>query len=293
MRDSFIGAILGFAIGDALGMPVEGISKDDIRRIYGYVRDFLSSPYGDLKEGEWTDDTEQMIALAESILSMVYFDPSDFAERLKLICSNRIGPTTRVALRNLSLGVPWNRSGVESETCGSAMRVLPIGLVYSFSLDLVEKYSVLSSVVTHKGIAVGGAVAVAVGVACIVRRMDKKKILKEVTRRVKKYDDILAERIEFASMEDVVMGNSISVRDVVPLAFHCHFTSSNFEECALKAVNSGGDTDTIAAIACGLKGCEVGLKGIPERWVKGLKDSDRLLELADRLYELHVKLSSL
>lgn len=288
MRDSFRGAMLGFAIGDALGMPVEGMSKSDIERIYGRITDFHPSPYGDLKEGEWTDDTEQMIALAESILSTVYFDPSDFAERLKLLFSNRIGPTTRTALRNLSMGLPWNKSGVESETCGAAMRVLPIGLVYSFSLDLVEKYAVLSSIVTHRGIAVGGAVAVAVGVACIVCGMDRDEMLKEVVKRTERYDEVLAKRIE----EDVIVCNpSISVRDVVPLAFHCYMTSSSFEECALKAVNSGGDTDTVAAIACGLKGCEG--RYIPERWLKRLKDSDRLIELADRLYDLHVKLSSL
>jgi len=292
----FRGAMVGFAVGDALGMPVEGMSVDEIRRIYGYVRDYLPSPYGDLDAGEWTDDTEQMIALAESLLNTIYFDPSDFAERLKLIDCRRIGPTTRIALRNLSLGVPWNRAGVESETCGSAMRVIPIGLLYSFSLDLVEKYSALSSIVTHRGPAVGGAVAVAVGTACVVRGEDVRE---EVIGRVRKYDVRLAEKLELAcDLEDTnraieVLGNTISVRDVVPLSFQIFLHSSTFEECALKAVNSGGDADTIASISCGLKGCEVGLEGIPKRWVEGLKNVERLIELADGLYELHVKLASL
>ncbi len=301
MIKRFRGAIIGFAIGDALGMPVEGLSRDDIKRIYGEVNDFLHSPYGDLKAGEWTDDTEQMIILAKSILKTVYFSPDDFAERLKLITSNRIGPTTRIALKNLAFGVPWNRSGVDSETCGSAVRVLPIGLVYSFSLDLVEKYAVFSSIVTHKGSAISGAVAIAIAVACILNEWDDCKMVKEVVERTKKYDELVADKISFAhqianrDLDFAVgrLGNSMSVYDSVPLAFYCYFSSSNFKDCALKAVNAGGDTDSIAAMACGMKGCRLGIDAIPKEWIKNLRDAEMLIDLADRLHDLHLMISNI
>ncbi len=301
MIKMFRGAILGFAIGDALGMPVEGLSRDEIKKIYGEVRDFLHSPYGDLKAGEWTDDTEQMILLAKSILKTTYFSPDDFAERLKLITSNRIGPTTRTALKNLAFGVPWNKSGIESETCGSAVRVLPIGLVYSFNLDLVEKYAVFSSIVTHRGSAISGAVAMATAVACILNEWDDCSMVEEVARRTKKYDELVADKINLAyqiansDLDSAVsrLGNSMSVYDAVPLAFYCYLSSSNFKECALKAVNAGGDTDSIAAMACGMKGCRLGIDAIPKEWIEGVRDAEMLMDLADRLHDLHLMISNI
>jgi len=301
MIKRFRGAILGFAIGDALGMPVEGLSREDIKRIYGRVDDFLPSPYGDLKAGEWTDDTEQMILLAKSILKTVYFSPDDFAERLKTITSQRIGPTTRVAVRNLELGIPWNMSGVESETCGSAMRVLPIGLVYSFSLDLVERYAVFSSIVTHRGSAVSGAVAVAIAIACILNDWKDDEIVEEVARRTRKFDELVADKICLAyqiadrDLDFAVkrLGNSISVYDAVPLAFYCYFSSSSFRDCALKAVNAGGDTDSIAAMACGMMGCKLGIYAIPKEWIERVRDADMLIDLADRLHDLYLMISDI
>jgi len=304
IRHRFRGAILGLAIGDALGMPVEGLSPDEIRQRFGRVTDFLPSPYGDLNAGEWTDDTEQMILLAESILEKTYLNPENFAEKLKswaTLSGIRIGPTTREALQNLAAGIPWSRSGVYADTCGAAMRVLPIGLVYNFSLELVERYAVISSIVTHRSdAAVGGAVAVAVATACVCSGMGHEKLVEEVVERTSDYDELLADKIQYSfdisSLEvDVAaekLGTSMSVWDAVPMAFFCFFSSESYEECILKAVNAGGDTDSIAAMAGGMKGTEVGIEDIPEKWVKKVKDSDYLIELADRLYDLYEKISA-
>jgi len=295
------GAIVGFAIGDALGMPVEGLSMSEIRERYGIIEDFLPSPYGDLKEGEWTDDTEQMLVLAYSILRNGYFNPEDFANALKGIENVRLGPTSKEAIENLRKGIPWTLSGVESDTCGSAMRVLPIGLVYSFSLELVERYALASSVVTHRGPAIAGAVAIAVAAACIMNEMERDEIVREVCGRVRKFDEFLADKIMMAyhlAGEDYelvagIIGNTVSVYESVPFAFYCFFSSKHFEECALKAVNAGGDADSVAAMACGLMGCMRGIGDIPGRWRRRVKDYDILIATADRLHDLHLMLSDI
>ena len=294
MVEKFRGAVIGFAVGDALGMPVEGMKREDIKRYYGKISDFVDSPLGDLKAGEWTDDTEQMIILANSILKTRTFSPEQFAKDILNLRSNRIGWTTRRALKNLSLGCSWINSGVESETCGSSVRVLPIGLVYSFNLDLVEEYSALSSCVTHKGIAIAGAIAFGIGIACVYNGMDHEEVVREVQRRVRKYDELIADKIRLSydiSDKDVdfaidKIGNSVSVYESVPLAFYLFFSTSDFEECAVKSANVGGDADSISAMACALKGCERGISDIPNRWIRKLKDCDYLMELADRLYDL-------
>jgi ADP-ribosylglycohydrolase len=306
LRDSFQGSILGAAIGDALGMPAESLNRNEIQKLYGQINNFHPSPLGDLQAGEWTDDTEQMIILAESLIDMVYFDPRDFAEKLKEHARTsfniRTGPTTRQALYNLIRGVPWEKAGVDSATCGAAMRVAPIGLLYHFNLDLVENYAALSASITHKNeVAMGGAVSVAIAIACILTDFSDGEVLKEVTGRVRKFDDLIADKIEFAydvkdkDIDFVIdrIGTSILTWDVVPMAFYCYFSSEDFEKAVSKGANAGGDADSIAAITGAMAGARYGEKSIPERWKRKLKDADYLIKIADRLYEHHCKITSL
>jgi ADP-ribosylglycohydrolase len=300
----FENCILGTAIGDALGMPVEGMTRNQIRLIYGEIKDFLPSPYGDLKAGEWTDDTEQMLVLAESIVETTYFSPENFAEKLKDWFMNtesrRVGPTSRRAVSNLLSGLPWNKAGVNSDTCGAAMRVMPVGLVYHFSFNLVERYAEIQARVTHTGsAAIGGAVAVAVAIACNLLDFSKKELLGEVLKRTASYDTLLADKIQYAyeirekNLDFAVekLGNTISALDVVPLAFYCYFSEQTFDDCVVKAVNAGGDADSIAAICGAIKGSE-GAE-IPEKWLMDLKDVEKLRDVSKKLYELHNKIVSL
>jgi len=277
MMEKFRGAFAGFAIGDAIGMPYEGLSESiEIER-------------SEIKPVEWTDDTEQMLVLAESILSTTYFDPEDFASRLCKMKSPRMGPTTAEALERLKQGVPWQKAGIESNTCGAAMRVMPVGLAYSFNLNLVESYAVVQAIVTHRGkAAIAGSVGIAIAFACLYNDYTSEETLKEVCRRCKAYDELMAEKIEMAgekTLEEI--GASILSTDVVPASLHCFLTSSSYEECIIKAVSGGGDTDTIAAIAGGLKGVELGYSAIPDRW---RNFASAVLHIAEELYNLHLKI---
>ncbi|MET1124297.1 MAG: ADP-ribosylglycohydrolase family protein [Archaeoglobaceae archaeon] len=299
MLKKFENCLLGLAAGDAAGMPAEGMTREQVKKIYGWIDDLLPSPLGDLKAGEWTDDTEQALVLAESIIETVYFDPENFAEKLKnwflRTSCRRIGPTSYRAILNLLNGVHWSRSGVDSDTCGAAMRVAPIGLAYSFSLDLVERYAELSAIVTHRNsAAIAGAVAVALAVACNVRGED----FGEVVERVSRYDELMAEKIDEAlrlecDLDEAVekLGNTISSLDVVPMAFYCFSASEDLRKTILLAANAGGDADSIAAIAGALKGSAS--FEVPEEWLKKLKDVERIRETAARLYELYKRITDL
>ncbi|MEM0350225.1 MAG: ADP-ribosylglycohydrolase family protein [Archaeoglobaceae archaeon] len=298
MLEKFEGCILGLAIGDALGMPVEGMSREKIKQIYGEIRDFLPSPYGDLKAGEWTDDTEQTLLLAESIIETIYFSPENFVEKLKnwFYTGRRIGPTTRAAIIKLLRGAKWYESGINSDTCGSAMRVAPIGLVYHFNFNLVERYAEISSRITHSGIgAIASAIAVAIAIACKVLDFSDEEMLEEVIKRVESYDALLADKIRFAeeikkeNLDYAIekLGNTISALDVVPMAFYCVFSEKDFESAVIKAANAGGDSDSIAAICGAIKGIE----GISERFLDKLKDVDLLREIARKLYEVHLNIA--
>ncbi|ADC64557.1 ADP-ribosylation/Crystallin J1 [Ferroglobus placidus DSM 10642] len=294
MIDQFRGCILGLAIGDALGMPYEGSDSVDLNELA-----FRDSPFGDLKAGEYTDDTEQTIMLAESIIETIYFSPENFAEKLKRAdFRRRYGPTSRRAISRLQMGASWKESGVESDTCGAAMRVAPIGLVYHFNYSLVENYCSISSMITHKGRgAIAGAVAVGVAVAMLI---NEDFNLEELLGFVSKHDSFLAEKIEYAyEIRDKderaaakEIGNSIMSYDVVPLAFYCFFSSKNYVEGVKKAIKCGGDTDTAAAITGAFFGTRDGYSSIPEA-LRKVENHDYLLQLADKLYETYLKIASI
>lgn len=292
LEDRFKGAVLGLAIGDALGMPVEGLSSNEIENNFGAIDDFIPSPDGS-EAGEWTDDTEEMMILSESIINSVYLDPHDFSKRLvsamnsgKLI---KAGPTTRKAIYNLQLGATWLSSGIDADTCGAAMRVAPIGLIYNFSFGLVDKYAYIQSMVTHRGkAAIGGAVAVATAISCLCHQYDRESLLREVITKTEKYDKLVSGKIASGSAEGV----SIYTWDAVPAAFYCFLNFNSYDECVLNAVNRGGDTDSIGAMAGALKGAEVGIQDIPQKWVEEVKDTEYLQETADQLYETYTTIDS-
>ncbi len=289
----------GLAIGDALGMPVEGVSFEEIREKYREIRDFMPSGDG-LEAGEWTDDTEQALILAESLCETLYFSPDNFAEKLKRInLSHRYGPTSSRAITNLKRGYSWRESGIESDTNGSSMRVPPIGLLYHHNYSLVENYAAIASSITHKGnAAIAGSVAVAVGIACILN--EDGMLFEEVVKRVEKYDTLTAEKIEYAfqirnaSLSKAVkeLGNTMMAFDAVPMAFYCYFSSKNFEQTVIKGASAGGDTDTIAAIAGAMKGAETGFEGIPEKFKK-IKNLSRIIKTADKLYNAYLRISKI
>lgn len=293
MLHKFENCLLGLAVGDALGMPVEGFSREQIKKIYGEIDDFRSSPYRDLEAGEFTDDTEQALIVAEVIIEKNFFDPETFSEKLKnwFVKAKRVGPTSAEAIRRLLIGYDWRSSGVYSDTCGAAMRVAPIGLVYCFDLDLVKKYAEVSAIVTHKGPAVSAAESVALAIACNVLGYSEEVVLKVISKKVE--DELLVDKILFSyelrdkdlDLAVEKIGNSISSYETIPMAFYCFFSGKNFEESLKLAVNAGGDTDSIAAICGGLKG-SAGFK-VPEKWLKKLKDRERIQEISFKLYEVH------
>lgn len=292
LKDRFRGAVLGLAIGDALGMPVEGLSSVEIEDNFGAIDDFIPSPDGS-EAGEWTDDTEEMLILSESIINSVYLDPHDFSRRFVSAMNSgklvKAGPTTKKAVYNLQMGATWVHSGVDADTCGAAMRVAPIGLIYNFSFELVEKYAYIQSMVTHKGkAAIGGAVAVAMVIASLCHQYDRESISKEVITKTEKYDKLVSGKIASGAADGV----SIYAWDAVPAAFYCFLTFNSYEECVLNAVNMGGDTDSIGAMAGAMKGAELGISNIPQKWVEEVRDTHYLQEVAEQLYETYNSINS-
>ncbi|VVB84137.1 ADP-ribosylglycohydrolase [uncultured archaeon] len=306
LRNKYTGCMLGAAIGDALGKQNEGLKRKDILS-KGYVKDYGLAPAGcpgeNLRSGQFTDDTEQMILLAQSLIECSGFDAADFAARIARwgadaladpVRKKLVGPSSSAAVSRLNSGVSWQESGSIIPSCGSAMRAAPMGLFYS-NLDEIEEKAALSSIPTHNSsAAIAGAVAVGLGVRCALDGMECPKIIKECFERSSKYDEGLGKKILYSfDMSDEEpdrafekLGTSYLVYETVPSAFYCF--SRYFDEpekAMIEAVNAGGDTDSIACITGALCGARHGMDVFPERWIKGLEKRERIEKIAELIFK--------
>ncbi|MDF0592749.1 ADP-ribosylglycohydrolase family protein [Methanotrichaceae archaeon M04Ac] len=301
LLDRFCGCLLGLAVGDALGMPVEGLTRDEIRASAGEVREMLAPAadhfHSGLAPGQYTDDTEQTLILADSIIDAGFFDVERFAAKLAEWgrCwtadpgQNRgVGWTSMTAIGELLRDRPWREAGLATPTCGSAMRAAPIGLVYHCNLDLVARYADLQSLPTHSAAAArAGAVAVAAGVALSLLGFAPVKVLEMAATLTERIDRDFARRLlvveELLDLDPAEalgeIGTSPMVSETVPAAFFCHLKLEP-EEALIAAASNGGDTDSIASIAGALAGASRGSGWIPERWLFHLEDRERIERVA-------------
>jgi len=310
-KSKYVGCMLGAAIGDALGKQNEGVTRENILK-RGFIKDYGKAvdgtPGDKLKPCDYTDDTEQMLVLAVSLIDNNGLDVIDFSKMLAKwgadalkdpIRKSFVGPTSACAIERLNSGISWKESGGNIPSCGSAMRAAPVGLFYD-DLDDVESNAALSSMPTHSSkISIGGAVAVAIAVRCALDDKECADIISETCARTSKYDAGLAEKIRLSfelrnnDPDEVFsrIGTSYLASDTVPCAFYCftrHF--ENPERAIIEAVNAGGDTDSIACITGALCGALRGSESLPARWIEGLENRGLIEDTAGKMYEIIISI---
>jgi len=307
LLDRFRGCLLGGAVGDALGMPTEGYTAQEILSRFGPIREMMAAPEGHfhsgLLAGQFTDDTEETLLLAEALVESCGFSAENFAERLASWGSiwtlderrNRgVGFATRSAVKSLIAGTPWQESGLSIPTCGSAMRASPIGLLYHFNLDLVRSYADLQSLPTHSSPAARAAsVAVAIAVALCLHGFSKEAAAHAAASYAGRLDGEFGDKLLYAcSLRGMPAGEALEwigtsplAIETVPTAFYC-FLNFEGEEGLIAAAGGGGDTDSIASITGSLFGASQGASWIPCRWLEPLEGRKRIEDAATALWQL-------
>lgn len=307
LLDRFRGCLLGGAVGDALGMPTEGYTAQEIMSRFGPIKEMLpaleSHFHSGLLAGQFTDDTEETLLLAESLGESCGFSAESFAERLASWgriwtmderLNRGVGFVTRSAVEALIAGTAWQQSGLSIPTCGSAMRASPIGLLYHFNLDLVRGYADLQSLPTHASPAARAAsVAVAIGAALGLHGFSKKAVAHAAASYAVHLDEEFGDKLLYAcSLEDMPAGEAMErigtsplAIETVPAAFY-FFLNFEGEEGLIAAAGGGGDTDSIASIAGSLFGASQGASWIPQRWLELLEERKRIEDAATGLWQL-------
>jgi poly(ADP-ribose) glycohydrolase ARH3 len=308
----FQGALLGTFVGDALGMPVEGMDHDAILAKYeGPIRDMEP---GRLRAGSYTDDTEMMIGLAEALADKGEVDCAVIGERFvdNFHAERGYGPATKKVIAELQKGAKWDEpgrkvyDGAGSFGNGAPMRIAPLGCFFFDRLDMIREAAEACSSITHThplgmegGVVQALAVALAVGMDPVKRfaPVEFADILLNFTNKAD-YLKPLASVREFLKRKKrpevhevvKVVGNDVKAYTSCPAAIYSFLRNwASFELTVVYAVNLGGDTDTIGAMAGALAGGYHGVDAIPRRWLEALdnegKGRDYVMELGKRLWE--------
>ena len=293
------GALAGLALGDALGMPTQAMSPQQIQTVYGHVTGLVdgdkSQPYAPgMAAGSVTDDTEQALLIASLLLkghgSGLNLDAGEFSHALLAWEDSMIergsldllGPSTKAALERVRAGENPLRVGGEGTTNGAAMRVTPIGIAASTSDRQLFADAVWSSCqVTHatrQGFQSAALVAAAVSLGIDAGAADVTDLLRKAVAFVRS----LPERGAWSPEPDVVeathralklaaqpssslewlagqIGTSVASAQAIPMAFALLVRDPS-PRALLQAANLGGDTDTIGAIAGAILGASLGVE---------------------------------
>ncbi|MCG8604845.1 ADP-ribosylglycohydrolase family protein [bacterium] len=315
-RENFSGALLGTFVGDALGMPVEGCSPAAIAQDFGPVREMLDARLG---LGSYTDDTQMTIAVAESLVRCQGFDGADMAQAFLDNFDPRrgYGAGTTQVLKLLEQGADWRTVGQQvfdggSYGNGAAMRMAPIGLLYSDDATSLKDVAYRCSQITHAhllGKESAALQALAVSLALNSRPVAtlnptafldeiKAAVVAEASELIINLEKVQTFLMAKPSIDSVVkfLGNDVRAYVSVPAAIYAFLANfASFEEAVVFAVSLGGDTDTIGAMTGAIAGAFHGVASIPERWTANLengpKGKDYIVELAGNLYDLKQALS--
>ena len=290
-EDAIVGCILGTAVGDALGLPYEGLSPQRSLRLYRNL-DRYHFFFG---HGMVSDDTEHTCMVALALISSGA-DASKFKSSLSwnmrlwlLYLPAGVGFATLRAILKLWLGFPPERSGVPSAGNGPAMRSAIIGVSYGDDRYKMRDLIKISTKITHTDPkAEWGALAVAVAAhmasegrhvtACdyhnrliILLEEDKAGDFLALIERTTTSVEAKETTQSFAATLNLKHGVTGYVYHTVPVVIHAWLRNQdNYKNAIMEIIRCGGDTDTTAAILGGIVGAGVGGKGIPKLLLDGL-----------------------
>ena len=305
--------LLGHAMADAVGVPVEFSKRENLKvnpvtGVQGYGT-YMQPP------GTWSDDTSLSIAAMESISRLGEIDYADIMKNFvewyecdKFTAGDvrfDVGSTTARAIENFMLGIPALECGPTenfSSGNGSLMRIFPVAAYLylkrgnNFDAEAMQTVHNFSRI-THGSY----RCKMSCGVYCLIAAeifdgqdlktaiytgIDKAKnfygALREFEEAVNRLHRIFDEN--FADIPEDEISSRGYVVDSLEAALWCLLNTNSYKDLVLKAVNLGGDTDTIAAIAGGLAGAFYGLEQIPADWLSELKKKSYLEKIAADFY---------
>lgn len=303
------GGFFGLAVGDALGATTELMSPDEVKRRWPLgLRDIVGGGWLSLAPGAWTEDTELTLAVAAGILDQPDDPVRHIGEYLlnwRKTCTTGIGVTLRAALDAFELYGNWFEAAQDAHVQlggrtagnGALMRTLPVAFAYP-DLETIFIRSMEIARMTHwdasagltcflYGLMVryflrGGRDArLGLAMACTDALETVPSYWRLVVREI---TDVLMGVFGRPARE---LGRSGYTADTLECALWAVVNNETFEEAVVAAVNLGGDSNTVGALAGGLAGVRWGERSIPFRWINKLstEQEKRLSDVSLRFRE--------
>lgn len=292
-KNRFYGCLIGLAVGDAVGAPLEFTQPGSFEPITDMIEDGKLN----IKKGEYTDDTAMALCLADSLLRSKGFDPQDQMETysawaLKGKFSSRaygfgFGQTFMTAFhRYRRTGDPYSgANNAKRPGNGSIMRLAPVPLFFFPDEQAVIHYSGESSRTTH-----GHPESV------FASRLFGRMIVMALSGRNKQ--EILGDHVpetnapeniqhiaqgEYITKTENEIDSTFFAAKCLEAALWCFYHTDSFAQAILKAANLGGDADSTAAVCGQIAGAYYGYDNIPQSWIDNLVNKKMIMEIAHQL----------
>ena len=299
-QDRAIGAMLGLAIGDAMGMPVEFRPRGKFEP----VTKFRAGGPFKLQAGQWTDDTAMSLCIASSLIECNGFDAAHQMKQYSLwiddgylSCTGRavgIGQTILKAM----IRYHKNQDPIQGDANprrsgnGCIMRLAPVPIYYHHDAELAIHHSIQSATTTHGSEMClqttgffGGMIWGA------LNDVSKEELLSDNYSPVKDYylqqplcDELLSlARGDYREKHEDEVDSTGFVIDALEAALWSFYHTDTYAGGLLKAVNLGGDADTVGAIYGQLAGAYYGFEAIPATWIQGLAWNEKISAICNEL----------
>lgn len=306
-KDKIYGTIFGQAIGDALGLGTEFMSKKEVREKYPdglkeysqIIRDYHRAKF---QPGSWSDDTDMMLCIANAIIEDKGINLHTIARNFKQWVyapeTRGVGQTT---LKVLSIAeyvekphqvaeLIWQMTRTKNAANGSVMRTAIIGLKKENVAQTAEDVCKLTHFDPR---CVGSCVIVSEIINHLIWH-DEQLSYSQIMTIGNKYDKSIAEYIDKAyynGIESLELDEPSSIGYTLKAlgsALWCLFHANDFEEGLLRVVNEGGDADTNAAVACAMLGAKFGYTSIPQKYTDGLTRKSDLMRIINYLMQIDI-----
>lgn len=301
--DRLKGTIYGQAIGDALGLGTEGMTDEDMAWKYPHGIKHYSDIFQDRhrkrwKIGDWTDDTDMMLCIANAVIKDKGVNLTSIAQNFKDWANGEpmgIGENTYKVLMigdyvehplEVSKKV-WEMSGKKAAANGGLMRTSIVGLFPK----AVEECAVNICRLTHYDPrCVGSCVIVSELIHALVYN-EKRLSYHQIVDMSRKYDERIVEFVDLSMNTDI---RALELQDeesvgytlrTLAAALWAYWNARSFEDGLLSVVRAGGDADTNAAVACAILGAKFGFTAIPQEYVDGLIYKEQLDEVINGMKE--------
>lgn len=304
--------IIGFAIGDAMGVPVEFCIREKLMQ--NPLTEMVGFGSHDVPKGSWSDDTSMTLATMDSIIEKKEIDIYDIADKFlqwahkyKYTPTDKlfdIGRATLKALCKCEINIEnASSSGCSDEMSngnGSLMRMLPIVYYCYYNncenkeiLDIVKKVSSITH--SHEISIMGCYIYVLYGIKLLhcLNKVEAYAYIQEQDYSMfeeytqSKYSRIIKESIDRYELSEI--SSKGYVVDTLEATFWVLLNTDNYNQAIIGAINLGNDTDTIGACTGGLAGILYGLEEIEKDWKDNLIKYDYIQELCDKFDKIDFK----